>query len=440
MVHKLFHLLKEDLSQQGLVMVAVWSIGEFGELLLADSPALDDETPPCPAQAPRAVVDLLERVLRDHNTRPNTKAYVLTTLMKLADRLRGAERGRLAELISTFQCSMALELQQRACEFLRLLEPAVDPLRAELLSRIPALDEATLKARRAGFAEENQKDGEGGGRDASPTRGQEAVNGALSGTGLSPVRPSAGGGPSGGGGGDLLLDLDDIFGAGTAPAAPPNTMGASPRPPPSAAGMGGGGDLLADIFSSSTTTPATPSVNALADMFGGPAMAMQQPPITPTPFPPQQQPSFDQTMLGLSGSGPFSTSGPLPVVPASSGGGSSITAFEKDGLLLTMDLAKPNPADPQASQLTCRFLYSGSAPLTGLVFQCAVPKYVRLEMSPASGTTVPANRQGSLEQVVRVTNSMLGQKPLQIKIKIQYSLNGQTVTEMGQVSNFPPGY
>ncbi|CAN0551881.1 unnamed protein product, partial [Laminaria digitata] len=44
--------------------------------------------------------------------------------------------------------------------------------------------------------------------------------------------------------------------------------------------------------------------------------------------------------------------------------------------------------------------------VTSLHFQAAVPKYLRLEMQPASGTVVAAGGGGVVEQVVRITNSM----------------------------------
>ncbi|CAN0493767.1 unnamed protein product, partial [Hapterophycus canaliculatus] len=44
--------------------------------------------------------------------------------------------------------------------------------------------------------------------------------------------------------------------------------------------------------------------------------------------------------------------------------------------------------------------------VTGLHFQAAVPKYLRLEMQPASGSVVKARGAGVVEQVVRITNSM----------------------------------
>lgn len=44
--------------------------------------------------------------------------------------------------------------------------------------------------------------------------------------------------------------------------------------------------------------------------------------------------------------------------------------------------------------------------VTGLHFQAAVPKYLRLEMQPASGSVVKAGGAEAVEQVVRITNSL----------------------------------
>lgn len=42
--HKLFSLLVDDLSQLALVHIGIWCIGEYGNLLLQECPALDEET------------------------------------------------------------------------------------------------------------------------------------------------------------------------------------------------------------------------------------------------------------------------------------------------------------------------------------------------------------------------------------------------------------
>jgi AP-1 complex subunit gamma-1 len=445
-VHKLFGLLKEDMSQLGLVTTAVWSIGELGDLLMQDQRALDEDTPGFPAQSPGVVLDLLERVARDHSARALTRCFVVTALLKLADRTRGAELARVQALLATYQTSMQLELQERSSEYGRLLEPAMAGLRPELLARVPALDEAVLKVRRARFAEE------AAGSEGPLSPGRAGAEGAGSssrgqGHGLGLGLTAAGGPGSSGHKGDLL-DLDDIFGAGSAPKAPStptypmhqqqqqqHQQHAAPQAP--AYGGNGSADLLSDIFSSApgpAPAPPAPSSSSLADLLSsssGSVAVPPQPPLTPLSLSFSSGDAVQPQLLA-----PQAYGGP----PAAPMGASSITAFEKDGLSIIMDLAKPNPADLQTSQLSCRFINSGPAPITGLVFQCAVPKYVKLEMGAASGTSVPPNGAGAVEQAIKVTNSMLGQKALQLKIKVQYSINGVQYSELGQVSGFPEGF
>ena len=260
-------------------------------------------------------------------------------------------------------------------------------------------------------------------------------------------------GGGGGGGGKAavadLLDLEDIFGAGPpAPAGVGNGSlggggggggGMSVSSSGAAVfgnGNGGGGmaggstDLLSDIFSSSASISMSGSASVGAagpppfdDVFGVPQQQQQQQ---------QQQLPTAATAVPAVVASPI-----LPRQPAS-----SITAFEKDGLLITMDLSKPDlAADPSSSHLLCRFHNQTGGVLTNLSFQCAVPKYVKLDLSPASGSTLPAYSAGAVTQAVKVVNSMLGQKPLQLKIKVTYTnVQGQPVTEMGTVANFPGGY
>eukprot|EP00624_Nannochloropsis_granulata_P006422 evm.model.NODE_48038_length_28629_cov_22.408222.4 len=153
--------------------------------------------------------------------------------------------------------------------------------------------------------------------------------------------------------------------------------------------------------------------------------------------PQQQQPPQQPAAVAAAAAVPAMVASPvLPRQPAS-----SITAFDKDGLLITMDLSKFDQGDPASSLLLCCFHNQTGEAFTNLSFQCAVPKYVKLEMSPASGSTLPAHSAGVVTQAVKVSNSMLGQKPLQLKIKVTYTnAQGQPVTEMGTVANFPGGY
>lgn len=133
-----------------------------------------------------------------------------------------------------------------------------------------------------------------------------------------------------------------------------------------------------------------------------------------------------------------------------------------------MDISKPLPSDLSQSRIICKFKNLNSIQLENLVFQAAVPKYLKLEMLPPSSTTIhPANSlSAEVTQEIRLTNSMQGQKSIMLKLKIGYKQGQLTVRshstylryrsvlrklttyckccdllqvdEMAQVSSFPP--
>lgn len=103
-----------------------------------------------------------------------------------------------------------------------------------------------------------------------------------------------------------------------------------------------------------------------------------------------------------------------------------------------MEVTKPVPSDPSQTRILCRFNNLSARQLDTLVFQAAVPKYLKLEMLPPSSNVIPANSQGQVTQEIKLANSMQGQKNIMLKLKIGYKSGDVSVEEMAQVSSFPP--
>lgn len=59
-----------------------------------------------------------------------------------------------------------------------------------------------------------------------------------------------------------------------------------------------------------------------------------------------------------------------------------------------------------------------------LNLQTAVMKYLKIAIQPMTGTSLPPNSKGAVTQVMTVTNSALGQKPIVMKVKLSYMVNG----------------
>lgn len=127
---------------------------------------------------------------------------------------------------------------------------------------------------------------------------------------------------------------------------------------------------------------------------------------------------------------------PPPAAPP--GAFAPFTAWNSKGMLVTFSVSK-DASNPSITNIEASFTNSTPASMDALNFQVAVPKYMQLKMTPPNSTSVPANNAGTVKQLFKVANSLHGQKPVLLRIKLEYTTMGQPVSETGQVDNFPPG-
>ena len=290
--HRLFRILKEDTSQQGLLHVAVWCVGEYSDLLVRPCPAVDSEGESYTAVAEFEVVAVCDKCLKLYNVDTTTKGLILNSLMKLAARVSPAARQIIKELIAPYRSSMSLELQQRSAEYSVLLESKWDSLRGELMGKMPVLDEATLRKRRAVFDDSTAELNEVASKGNLPS-----ISFPTSATSSFGQPPSSFASNGAGSASTSLLDLDDIFGGG-------------------GGGGGSGGSLMQPTFDNgflgqNNTQPLgnnnnnnsnnNNSVDLLSDIFS--TNSLTSPVMSPSPafYPPPQQPApqlFPQQTLG----------------------------------------------------------------------------------------------------------------------------------------------
>jgi len=159
-----------------------------------------------------------------------------------------------------------------------------------------------------------------------------------------------------------LLDLDGIFDSVVQPEKHiVNQMATSTAGCSKAADV----DLLTDIFT--TKTPIAP-------ISGDPALIIDNAVMTEEKTLPSQ----------------------------SQRASTQVKAFEKDGLTIIMDLVD-DPLDTKTSVI-CKFFNYTHNNFERFVFQAAVPKYVNMEMKPATAGSVSANSRGDVSQIVKVRN------------------------------------
>ncbi|XP_076018315.1 AP-1 complex subunit gamma-like 2 [Genypterus blacodes] len=133
-VHKLYLALVTDISQQSLVQVACWCIGEYGDLLLRG----ECQETEAAQVSEDDVLDALETVLQSHMSSPATRGFALTATMKLSTRI--AENvDRIRSIVSIYGSCIDVELQQRAVEYNALFKK-YDHMRAAVLERMPVID------------------------------------------------------------------------------------------------------------------------------------------------------------------------------------------------------------------------------------------------------------------------------------------------------------
>eukprot|EP00475_Leptophrys_vorax_P027940 TRINITY_DN4002_c0_g1_i1.p1 TRINITY_DN4002_c0_g1~~TRINITY_DN4002_c0_g1_i1.p1 ORF type:complete len:739 (-),score=198.15 TRINITY_DN4002_c0_g1_i1:415-2394(-) len=151
-VHSLYQSIKSDITQAALVQVAVWSFGEYGNLLCS-SEGLSDANSHAETKFSRVdesdVITILARILEHKTSTSVLREYTLTAACKLSTRFSSAASGPLNKLLSGYTSHMNLELQSRSNEFLNLLSPKLASIRPDILAPIPALDLEFVKKKKA---------------------------------------------------------------------------------------------------------------------------------------------------------------------------------------------------------------------------------------------------------------------------------------------------
>lgn len=486
--HKLLKAVRDDDgSQTGLLAVGIWCIGEYGDLLLQPCTYVPESTDggdaandlalglmggssvTLEALQPLDVVLTLERISERRGCAEHIKQRALTAYAKLSQRFASsgdvAALSKLDSLLTQHTSSRSLELQLRSCEYMALIHaakgiapapvvtnnddifgvttssssatvtPSVMQAAQDAIARMPVVDLKVLEKRLA--AETIDDHGATMSRSTRAAAPAAATNG-----------------------GDLL-DLSDMFGGG-APAATSTQNGTTAT---STFAGKSDFDLLSEVFSAPAATgpavpmsggydpfsapvmPAMPTPAAVSnplDLFGAPSATVAPlPPMntggmdlfgaSPAPAMQQSAPTVD-----LFGSSPVAAAAPAPPVSSNP----RVPAFSYNGLSAEFEYSKPDPMNPQKSELVAYFKNTTGAPIHGLNLQVAVPKYVQMQMDPPTSTIVPPVSGGNVKPVtqrITVTNSMVGTKNLILKLKISFTSNGQKMEQMATASGFPAG-
>ncbi|XP_042052993.1 AP-1 complex subunit gamma-2-like isoform X3 [Salvia splendens] len=418
-VRALYKAVQKSSEQETLVRVAVWCIGEYGEMLVGNAGMLDVEDPITVTEA--EAVDLVETAIKCHTSDLTTQAICLVALLKLSSRYPSCAK-RINDIVLHQKGSLVLELQQRAIEFNSIIGKH-GKIRSALVERMPVLDEATYSGRRAGSVPAVVSTSLGtqpkmSNGVAKPTSAPLVDLLDLSSDDVQTPSSS---------GGDFLHDL---LGVDLSPASP--VSGTNNKAPKN------GTDALLDLLS--VGAPTAQSSSSMLDMLSSEqdnkrseGLLDNFASLSTSSAHSSSAVSSSSMMDLLDGFGTSSS------VPETSGPSyPSVVAFESGSLKVTFNFSK-EPGNPQTTTIEAQFVNKSPDIYSNFVFQAAVPKFLQLHLEPASGSTLPASGKGSITQKLKVSNSQHGKKSLVMRVRINYKAKDKDVLEDGQISNFPHG-
>ncbi|GAA5866099.1 hypothetical protein JCM8547_000597 [Rhodosporidiobolus lusitaniae] len=394
-VYKLYTALKADVSQESLTLAGVWTIGEYGDVLLqggttaASGDEEDGQATTSEAVSEKDVIDLLERILVSPYTNTNIRQFVLTALTKLSTRFSQPDQlARLGKALHQFDTSVELELQQRAIEFGQLLQ--LESIKGGVLERMPPPE---IKATVMGTVSEKRPVG-------SLRRDKDALL-------------------------DLMGDENTSPTSATAPAVQQQTTQ----------------DLLADIFGTGDAAPSAPSsatsptaatpgsaVNDIMSLFGSTS-------LSPQPTGASASPASNDLFSALSSTpstapSPSPTPAPAPQQPA---GPQPHEAYNRNGLRITLTPIR-DQNNRNVVNILAKFTSVSGGAVDGVNFQAAVPKTQKLQMLAMSKQDVQpgATETQQLRVMVQGPGALV-----RLRLRIAYSVSGAAQQDQTDFS-FPP--
>jgi len=134
--YQLYKRIQNDITQQPLVQVASWTLGEFGDLYISGQYQKPDDGENIQVTE-EEIVDILERVLNWSISTVITREYAINALMKLSTRFPSCS-DRIQSIMTYYACNMNLELQTRAVEYTSLFTKH-NIIRSSIVERMPVL-------------------------------------------------------------------------------------------------------------------------------------------------------------------------------------------------------------------------------------------------------------------------------------------------------------
>ncbi|XP_055681469.1 AP-1 complex subunit gamma-1 isoform X3 [Lutzomyia longipalpis] len=403
-------------DKQPLLQVAVWAIGEYGDLFMYgeknDGTKLIRNIDLCfevnsscfffylldiPRPAEKDIVEMYQKLLWAPQGSTSSKQYTLISLAKLSTRLQAAQ-DEIKQIIDAFGSHLNVDLQQRGVEFSQLFKTH-NHLRAALLEKMPPMQLNRMSAQNGAGVTSPDENGGGAGDLIENGLDEENVVTIAEGS-------------------NALLEL--LGGTSSQEISIPNAPKAVSVPLPITGGVSNNKDLM-DLLGDLDLSAANSNTPAVESSTNGNVLSM----------PPIVSPTVGMN-LDISMSNSSLITGFMDDLSMQSDNQSTtpkLTALEKNGLSVVL-------APRKASGCLHVIMTATNSSLNTVeqfLFQAAVPKSFTLQMlSPSGSTLLPG---GTITQEMRVSQS--SKAVLRMRLRISYTTDGNPVLEQTEVSGFP---
>lgn len=441
-------------DKQPLLQVAVWTIGEYGDLVLSGERIEDVAIP-----AEGELVELYQKLLWSTSVSTASKQYTLVSLAKLSTRIHSKEEeARAKQIIEAFGTHLHIDLQQRGVEFSQLFRD-YSHLRPALLEKMPKIQKSLPNGNdSSGIFEEHSN-------SIDLIEGDDLESSGL--MSLSGVGGGGGGSLKVGSDSNALLDLlgggsdDPVDGLGLVPSTNsiiPTAATNGKTPTPSSSNnqdlldlLGGldmpastppaaipplSGDIGLDLNSLNdnsikavTTSIANPLTTGVtgSSSFGGLENLLNSNLTSPTTTLPTGLAST-ASLINSSSSTANSLFSDFSSINNNEDS-KTLTALDKNGLLVQL-VAKNSGG---CLQIIMTAVNNSLTTLEQYLFQAAVPRSFTLQMlSPSGSSLVPG---GTITQEMRVSST--AKATLRMRLRISYQCDGNPILEQTEVSGFP---
>lgn len=377
-------------DKQPLLQVAVWAIGEYGDLFM-----YGEKNDDLPRPIESELIEVYQKLLWSTQVNTTSKQYTLISLAKLSTRLQ-AGLDEIKAIINTFGSHLNVDLQQRGIEFSQLFKE-YHHLRPALLEKMPPMQISRMSQNGNSPEDNGSVDFlENGVDEEVPSNNLREDSSALL---------------------DLLGGTDnDMLATITT-----TTMQNAPKAPAinqnDLLDLLGGLDMTSTVAHLPTLMDNNSNGNTILPLDNLTSVSFTGAPVT-TPSSVLNDLTMQNTIL----QSPISIPTDFPIAM------NKLTALDKNGLGVFLLPSKSNGF----LQIMMTATNNSATSLEQFLFQAAVPKSFTLQMLSPSGTVLPPN--GTITQEMRVTRS--ANAVLRMRLRISYNVDGNPVLEQSEVSGF----